>query len=424
MNPEQTLISAVIRTGDMATAAAAGVSIEWFVKHHAEWQWMERYNAQNRKPPTRGLFKAKYPSFRIIPVDDVDYAVEEMRTYHAKHLMLQMVDTVISDLDNGKDVNVIVQQAQRGLVTMQGRLDGGRYQADILKDWKAAYGSAWARQKLAARSTTSASGIPTGFPSLDAPTGGYHGGDYMVCAARLGQGKTWFLIRSAIEALEAGKTVQFHSLEQNRTQLSMRFHAFLSRRHNDKTFRASDLTRGSGLYKASDYRAFLRGLAGRVPGTLIVDDTPRHKLTVLSLAAQVERNGPDLLIIDYLTLMATKGSDWQAIGELSADIKGITQDYGIATLVAAQLNRDATMRRDPGPENLARSDAIGQDADGIIVLSKESRHVMRAALVKYRHGEDLMRWWTEFRPNDGIFEEVARADADKIKEQDEDEADG
>jgi hypothetical protein len=425
-DPERSLISACIRTGDLATALAAGVSPEWFINYRPEWQFMEVYYSKNKRIPSRGLIKTRFPELRLLPVDDVYWAVEEMRVHHGKQLMLDMVDNVIGDLDTGKDVNLIMQQAQRGLITVQSRLDGGRYSSNPILDWKAVYGSAWARQKLASKSKTNASGIPTGFASLDAVTGGYHGGDYVVVAARLGQGKTWFLVRTAVEALADGKTVQFHALEQNRTQLMMRFHPFLSRRYrgkNGKVFRASDLMRGEPTYTAREYRHFLQGLGSKVPGTLIVDDTPRGKLTTLSLQAQIERNQPDMLIIDYLTLMAMRGADWQAIGDLSADIKGLAGEYGISVIVAAQLNRMATMGRDPGAEHLARSDAIGQDADGLVVLMKESRHAMRASLVKYRHGEDLRKWWNEFRPNDGVFEEISRDEADTLKDQDADEDD-
>ena len=59
----------------------------------------------------------------------------------------------------------------------------------------------------------------------------------------------------------------------------------------------------------------------------------------------------------------------------------------------------------------------------MVMLTKESRHVMRMKLAKYRHGEDLLAWWNHFDPNNGIFEEVSRDDADKIKDEDADRDD-
>ena len=295
MNAEQAMLSAVIRQVDMTTPLSQGVTEEWFTTYRDHWQWIEKYYSRHRRVPTRGTFKVQFPAFKILPIEDVDFAVEELRVAYAKHLMLLMADDVIADLERGKDVNVIVQGAQKSLVHMQGQLDGGRYQSDILRDWKATYASAWMRTKLA--KSGGASGIPTGWPSLDAASGGYHPGEYWVFATRLGQGKTWALIRTVMGALQAGKTVQFHGLEQSRVQLAMRFHAFLSRQYGSTIFRASDLTRGL-TYKPVDYKKFLTGLDADVPGRLILDDTPRGKLTVLALAAQIERNAPHLLVID------------------------------------------------------------------------------------------------------------------------------
>ena len=414
MNAEQAMLSAILRQADMTTPLSQGVTADWFSTYQTEWQWVELYHSRHRRVPSKSTFKVQFPQFRIVAVDDADFAVEELRVAYAKRLMLLMADDVIADLERGKDVNNIVAGAQKALVGMQASLDGGRYQSDILKDWKGTYASAWMRTRLA--KTSGASGIPTGWPELDAATGGYHPGEYWVYAARLGQGKTWALIRTAIAAMMAGKTVQFHGLEQSRTQLAMRFHTFLSKLLGPQVFRASDLTRGL-TYAPIDYKRFLTGLQDLVPGRLILDDTPRGKLTTLALAAQVERNQPQMLIIDYLTLMSTS-SDWQAVGELSSDIKGMTADYNISTIVASQTNRNALLNKDSGPEHLSKSDAIGQDADGVVMLHKESRHVMRMKLAKYRHGEDLSVWWNHFDPNNGTFEEVSRDDAEKIKDDD------
>jgi replicative DNA helicase len=238
-------------------------------------------------------------------------------------------------------------------------------------------------------------------------------------AARLGQGKTWALVRSAVAALVAGKTVQFHALEQSKTQLGIRFTPFLARQFGDGKvmFKASDLQHGT--VDIVGYRKFLQELEKKTSGKLILDDTPRKKLSPLMLAAKIERNTPDVVIVDYLGLMNNTPGDWSAVAALSADMKEMATTYDIPIIAANQLNRAAGIGRgNIGPEALSGADAIGQDADGVITLKSESKRTKSMYLAKYRHGEDGNRWMMHFEPNIGIFDEVSEDKAMDLRDAD------
>ena len=137
------------------------------------------------------------------------------------------------------------------------------------------------------------------------------------------------------------------------------------------------------------------------------------------LSAKIERNKPDMVIVDYLGLMNSSPGDWTMVAALSADMKEMATTYGIPMLVANQLNRTAGIGvKTAGPEALAGADAIGQDADGVVTLKRESKRTSSMYLAKYRHGEDGNRWMMHFDPNNGIFDEISEDKAMDLRDQD------
>lgn len=70
----------------------------------------------------------------------------------------------------------------------------------------------------------SITGLPSGFPSLDALTSGFQKGDFIIVAARPSMGKTAFVLNIAknMSISSAHKHVAFFSLEMSREQLVQR----------------------------------------------------------------------------------------------------------------------------------------------------------------------------------------------------------
>ncbi len=141
-------------------------------------------------------------------------------------------------------------------------------------------------------------------------------------------------------------------------------------------------------------------------------------------AAQIERHKPDVYFLDYITLAATRGDGgWQDLGNFSKDLKTIGKDYQCGMVSAAQLNRDGIGREPAGPEALAQSDAIGQDADAVITAKKVSESVIKMKMAKYRHGRSGYTWYSQLDMDRGIFREVTKNEAMKIMDTDSDRQD-
>jgi len=404
-------ISAILRQEDHQTPVLGGVKPHWFVTHHEEWEWIDRYISRHRKCPSKVLFKDKFPNFTVLKSDDVEYCLTELRGEYLKRSLVQVVNETVEKIKNDDEIPNILSAMQSSIVALQADSDGMANESDVVDDWEVAYDEVARRYERMAEKGIA--GVPTGFTTLDMVTGGAQPGDYWIVAARLGQGKTWTLLRMAATAVYRGFTVQYDALEQSRAQIAMRAHAFLSSAHAKDSFQTQDLMAGKN-FDLLAYKEFLKGLRETLSGKFIVNDTSRGRVTPSSIAAQIERNKPDVVFIDYLTLMNGQQGDWQAIASLSAELKGIAMRYQVPIIAAAQINRTAIGEDLPGAEHLAGADAIGQDADAVLTMKQVSRHVIKMKLAKYRHGGDGQVWFNEFRPNSGMFLEIDGDTADEI----------
>ena len=412
---ESLFISAVLRQEDHKTPVLAGVHPKWFVSHHEEWDWINRYIDRHRKCPSKTLFRSKFPDFQIVKSDDVEYCLTELRDEYLRRSLVGAVARSLDQVKDDRDVMVIIEELQRELIGLQADCAGTSNESDVLDDWELVYSEVARRYERA--NEHGMSGVPTGFDTLDIVTNGPQPGDYWIVAARLGQGKTWTLLRMAATAVYRGFTVQYDALEQSRSQIAMRAHSFLSSDHARKAFASADLMNGRD-FDLLKYKEFLKDLKDTLNGRLIVNDTSRGRVTPATIAAQIERNQPDIVFIDYLTLMNSHAGDWQAIAGLSAELKGIAMRYQVPIVAAAQINRTAIGEDLPGAEHLAGADAIGQDADAVVTMKQVSRHVVKMKLAKYRHGMDGQIWHNEFRPNSGMFREISGDDAEDIINED------
>jgi replicative DNA helicase len=411
---ETLLISAVIRTGDFTSAIHAGLSKNLFHVHRDEWNWVERYVNRYRKTPGKATFKNKFPEFRIKAVDDVSHYADEVKQEHARYKLSVAIDKALAMAEND-NVDQAVKSLHSELVEIQSRMEGESADFDLVKDYAEVYDDVKARVEKVLESGQA--GIPTGFKTLDLLTSGPQPGDFWIVAARLGMGKTWTLVRMACAAMFAGHVVQYDALEQSKKQVAFRCHSFMSSEYGKEVFKSLDLHRGKG-FDLRSYREFLRSLSKHVSGQMFISDTSRGRVSPLTIAAQVERNKVDAVYLDYLTLMEGASDSWRDTAKLSAEIKQLTTRYEIPVIAAAQINRTGAGKEPPKAEHIGLSDAIGQDADCVVTMAQQSKHVIKFRLSKYRHGQDGDIWYTEFSPNTGKFQEISGDRAEEIIEED------
>jgi replicative DNA helicase len=116
---------------------------------------------------------------------------------------------------------------------------------------------------------------------------------------------------------------------------------------------------------------------------MFMDDTPAIGLREInSKCRKLKRNGLDLVVIDYLQLMATNSAVTnrvQAIGEISRGLKRLARELECTVMLLSQLNRGVDGRVDKRPtmSDLRGSGEIEQDADVILFPFRSSSYCQK-----------------------------------------------
>ncbi|MDD5198579.1 MAG: replicative DNA helicase [Terrimicrobiaceae bacterium] len=221
------------------------------------------------------------------------------------------------------------------------------------------------------------SGLSTGFKKLDEMTGGMHGSEMIVVAARPSMGKTAFAMNVAEHvAVNLGKPVGVFSLEMSSSQLVQRL---LCSHARVNLGRVRD-----GFLSQHDVGKITKSAAVLSKSQIFIDDTAG--LSILELRAKArrmrDRHQIELVVIDYLQLLRSttkRGQDNRQIeiSEISNGIKALAKELDIPVIVLAQLNRNPDARTGsskgrPRMGDLRESGSIEQDADvvGLLVRSE------------------------------------------------------
>lgn len=227
------------------------------------------------------------------------------------------------------------------------------------------------------------SGVTTGFRELDNITGGWHGGQLIIIAARPSVGKTAFELNLAYNAVmhpENPMPVGLFSMEMGHDQLTRRLLA------NHADIALSDIR--NGHLSKGQYATLCEKAEELKSLPLYIDDTA--SLTTLELRAKARRmvnlHGVKLIIIDYLQLMRGhdgKGNREQEISKISRELKVLAKNLDIPIIALSQLSRAVESRSNNEPKlsDLRESGAIEQDADNVLFL--------------YGHSEDEMKRWPD-----------------------------
>ncbi|HEY8342227.1 MAG TPA: replicative DNA helicase [Calditerricola sp.] len=250
--------------------------------------------------------------------------------------------------------------------------------------------------------------VPTGFSDLDERLdGGLWPGEMTIVAARTGTGKTAFLLQVSHHVAQQGKPVLFFTLEQSRSQLSMRAMAAHLKRD------ASLLRRG--WLREEEWQGLMTEAARRGDIPLHVVEGYRDYTVekMLARARQMQRSrGLALVVVDYLQIVSEPRMIGQSreerVAEISRKLKAMALDLRVPVLCAAQLNRRADDRDRPSLSDIRESGAIEQDADVVLFLwrpDRQAKERVKLTIAKQRNGTtgeiDLY-----FRPHLVKFEQV------------------
>ena len=218
------------------------------------------------------------------------------------------------------------------------------------------------------------SGLSTGFTKFDEMTGGLHGGELIILAARPSMGKTALALNIAQHVAThplMQKPVAVFSLEMSSASLLTRLLCAAARVDQHK-FRA-------GYLNADERRKLQVALGELTESPLYLDDTAGVNLMDVhsKLRRMKAEHGLSLVVIDYLQLMSTRGrieNRNQEVSALSRGLKLMAKDLNVPFVVLSQLSRASEMRHGdhkPQLSDLRDSGSIEQDADLVAFIYRE-----------------------------------------------------
>lgn len=303
--------------------------------------------------------------------EDVQLATQRAQVVREKALLRELGEVArktLEDVMDGSDAPAdVIERTERALFALQQRSkrDGGYASApEVVAETLEEIESMLANRGVLP-------GLSTGFPELDANTGGLRGGNLYLIAGRPSMGKTSLMLNIAAEAaLREGARTVIHSLEMPDTSIMQRLLAM------EATVNMQALTNGTVTETAANR---LREHAKRLAAApLKIDDA--GDLTLTSLRAQARReatrDGVDLIMVDYLQLMSSGQREENSTAEMSRisrELKLMARELNVPVVVLSQLNRSVEARANKRPllSDLRQSGALEQDADMVMFLYRD-----------------------------------------------------
>jgi replicative DNA helicase len=244
--------------------------------------------------------------------------------------------------------------------------------------------------QISARADDHNEGIPTGFASLDAKTGGLQPSDLILLGGRPGLGKTSFALNIVWNAAAVAKqTCAVFSLEMSEMQVVQRLISMTSEIDGNRMRR--------GRLSDAEFRSISAASDTLQRAPIYVEES--SQLTVTDILAKSRRlqaeHGLGLVVVDYLQLIEGVGDDEgrvQEVGRISRSLKAIARELQVPVLALSQLSRQIETRgTEPMLSDLRESGGLEADADLVMFLWQKDRKdrdesIVRLKLAKHRNG--------------------------------------
>lgn len=221
-------------------------------------------------------------------------------------------------------------------------------------------------------------GLRTHFRDFDKITNGLVGGQLVIIAGRPGVGKSTFAF-NIIEriAKEDNFPVGIFSLEMGADLIAQHL-LLLHSRVKSSVFRKD-------FHSKKEHQLLTSGYDRLKQMPIYIDDTPEP--SILSIKSRARRwcrmYDLKLIIIDYLQLLQAGDSGFTGarqitnreneIAFISRSLKLLAKTLNVPIIAISQLNREVDTRQSKKPRlsDLRESGAIEQDADLVLLMSRE-----------------------------------------------------
>jgi replicative DNA helicase len=231
--------------------------------------------------------------------------------------------------------------------------------------------------------------------------GGYGKGDLVLVFGNPGGGKSWAVAARGAYAASLGFNVVHYSLELGEGYVGKRYDAIFS---------------GIDVDKLKDHRKEVDEIVGKVKGKVIIKEYPPKRASFDTIEAhlqQLEHQNdfkPDMIIIDYLDYMRTKGRKDRKdeIDDVYVAAKAFGKERGIPIISPSQANRTAAKSDIIEGDNAAGSYDKIMIGDIILSLARKRKDKIEGTgnwhIMKNRYGADGMTFRSKINTSNGYID--------------------
>ena len=378
-HPDYQLISRIIRTGALAQV------LEWGI-HEDDCQTIEgramfsHLRGYATAPDHRGAvpgestFRMTFPNFELC--DDPHMTLEALCAEVRKHRVLKNTERALFEASEalkmpGQNPSPVVAELLSQLTFLHslGMKSNDEFFSSGIDDV--------IRRYELAESGLGSTGLEWPWPTINDQTGGLQDDDYVVLYGRPKSMKSFVLMKMAAHLWETGKCVLVYTKEMPAWQLWRRITAILARLPYDET-RLGRLNNEhrAALYNTREMVVEEGQASGGRHNIICISgrDAPGGTDSMSWVRGKVEKYKPDVVMIDGLYLMAADKKvqkDEERVRQVSRAARQMVLDTGRPLIVTMQANRAAAKHQNAELDEIAYSDAIGQDATAAIRVINE-----------------------------------------------------
>ena len=361
MDIENALVSKLITTGKLESAISRGVLAEHFADDEMReiYTYLISYSRRYGTPPSTNAVKTEYEDFEIIQISDsLDFLLDQFTISCKRRCGNELLEDLMhlaADKDESKKIDLHLVEASRKIITLfpSAEVDDFLDMDQRVKQYEI--------DKLEGKKP----GLPFGFPKLDHWTGGIQPHEFATVAGFSGLGKSTFLKKVGFNAWNHDAVPLYVTLEEESKSILRKFDAMLANL-DYRSIKNLELPEDQmeDWIKAAE-RVKRKGISIPILANL-------RNCTPDMIYAETLRHKPDLVIIDYISLMrsnrAHRGvSLWQTVTEITQDLKQNARVLGVPILAAAQTNRSGG-KEGAELDNIGNSISIIQDSDIVVGL--------------------------------------------------------
>lgn len=255
-------------------------------------------------------------------------------------------------------------------------------------------------------------------------SGGLQKDDYIVFYGRPKSKKSWVMAEFIADLYQQGKTVLIYTKEMTADNISMRVAACIAKLPY-QSLRAGRLTREERM-KLGSLQQVVQEITDTQRMICLNGKDSNGNDTIEWLEAKAKKYKPDAIFIDGLYLMSdSRGGKNQKdnfrVQNISRAARQMVLSLGVPLVATLQATRAASAHKNANLDEIAFSDAIGQDVTCAIRVINEDEHDQITLVVggsrEYRFSG--CRIWGIPATNFSWIENLSQKEIDNIKMRDE-----